>query len=488
MLIRRCAAALCLLLLPLSLHAQRADTLHRDVRTILQRPGAPQRAYWGIEVVDAQTGASIARYNADRLFIPASNLKLVVAATAAHHLPADFRYRTTLHATGPIEDGVLRGDLVIYGRGDPAISGRYADGNIVAVWEALADSLATRGIRRIEGRVVADESYWDTQYVLGDWESYDLLWWYAAPVAALGFNDNSIDFTVAPGTVGRPAAITFKPESRHFVFVNRSVTVAAGRPGTIDFDRVPGTDTIFAYGNIPADAARGTENFAVADPARYAATVFAETLQKKSIAIASVEPRVLRDTAASRVALQNARVIVTHQSPPLPQIIGPILQSSQNWFAEQLLKTVGREVGGEGSWPKGLEVERRFLVDVVRIDSTSFRLRDASGLSAHNLITPRAFTSLLVHIGRTANMREVMNALPVAGAATGSLRARLPELRGRVAAKTGSIGNVDSLSGFVTTDSGRRLAFSIIVNNTGTTSSAMRPVIDDIVRAIARVY
>src|SRR5688572_6497668 len=187
---RQSAAVFCLLFLPLSVHAQRADTLHRDVRAIVQRAGAPQRAYWGIDVVDAQTGASIARYNADRLFIPASNQKLIVAATAAHHLPADFRYRTTLHATGPVENGVLRGDLIVYGRGDPTISGRYAEGNIVAVWEALADSLTTRGIRRIEGRVVADESYWDNEYVLGDWENYDLLWWYAAPVAPLGFNDN----------------------------------------------------------------------------------------------------------------------------------------------------------------------------------------------------------------------------------------------------------------------------------------------------------
>jgi D-alanyl-D-alanine carboxypeptidase/D-alanyl-D-alanine-endopeptidase (penicillin-binding protein 4) len=486
--IRRFATVLGLLLFPLSVHAQRADSLHRDVRAILQRPGAIQRAYWGLEVVDAQTGVSVARYNADKLFIPASNMKLVVAAAAAHYLPAGFRYRTTLHATGPSENGVLRGDLIIHGRGDPTISGRYANDNMLAVWEALADSLKARGISRIDGRVVADESYWDGEYVRGDWENYDLLWWYAAPVAPLGFNDNSIDFSVGPGAVGRPAAITFKPETRHFVFVNRSTTVAAGQPNTIDFNRIAGTDTIFAYGNIPADAARRTEYFAVADPARYAATVFAETLQRAGIAVSSIEPRVLRDSGSSRSAMQNARELITYNGGTLAQVLTPILQSSQNWFAEQLLKTVGREIGGEGSWAKGLELERRFLIDVVRVDSMSFRLRDASGLSAHNLITPRAFTSLLVHIARNANMREVMNALPVAGGATGSLRTRLPELSGRVSAKTGSIGNVDALSGFVTTDAGRRLAFSIIVNNTGTTSSATRPVVDEIVRAIARIY
>ncbi|HUF49782.1 MAG TPA: D-alanyl-D-alanine carboxypeptidase/D-alanyl-D-alanine-endopeptidase [Longimicrobiales bacterium] len=489
MMTRRLAGALlCALLLPHPLHAQRADSLPAGIRAILQRPGAVQRAHWGIDVVDARTGASLARHNADRLFIPASNVKLVVAATAAHHLDPEFRYATTLHATGAIENGALRGDLIVFGRGDPTISGRYASGNMLAVWEALGDSLAARGIRRIDGSVVADESYWDNEYVRGDWENYDLLWWYAAPVAPLGFNDNAIDFSAGAGAVGRPADITFKPESKYFTFVNRSITVAAGQPYTLDFTRVAGTDTIIAYGRIPADATRRTEYFAVADPARYAATVFAETLGRRGIAVSNPTVRVLRDSAASAAALRGARVLVTHRSGPLAQVIGPVLQSSQNWFAEQLLKTLGREAGGEGSWSRGLELERRFLIDVVRIDSTSFRLRDASGLSAGNLFSPRAFTALLLYMTRSPRHELVVNALPVAGAATGSLRTRVPELSGRVSAKTGSIGNVDALSGYVTADSGRRVAFSIMANNTGTTATAMRAVLDDIVRAIAREY
>jgi len=484
--VRRSTSALLLLALtwPASpLHAQRADSIAPAVRAILQRP-ALQRAYLATDAAHARTGESLMHANADRLFIPASNTKLVVAAAAAHYLDPQFRYTTTLLTSAPLEAGVLRGDLVVAGTGDPTISGRYYEGNMLAVWEMLADSLLRAGVRRVEGNIVADESDFDTEYVRGDWESYDLLWWYAAPVGALGFNDNAIDFSVAPGSVGAPASITWKPQTSFFTLSNRSVTVPEGRPSTIDFTRIAGTDTIVAYGQIPAGASRRTEYFAVDDPARYAATVFSETLQRRGIAV-SGRVTVVRDSVTSAAARRGARMLAQHGSVPLPQVIAPILQTSQNWFAEQLLKTIGREVGGEGSWSKGLELERRFLIDVVRIDSTAFRLRDASGLSSGNLLTPRAFTTLLRYMGSTPRLQPALDALPVSGASTGSLRTRLTDLNGRVAAKTGSIGNVDSLSGFLTTNSGRRVVFSIIANNTGMSSSAMRPVLDDIVRAIA---
>jgi D-alanyl-D-alanine carboxypeptidase/D-alanyl-D-alanine-endopeptidase (penicillin-binding protein 4) len=476
--------------------------LPAPITDIIDRPPL-DRAHWGIHVVDASTGAVLIAHNADRLFIPASNTKLVVAAAAAHYLEPGFRYVTTLESSGDIVDGVLRGDLVIRGTGDPTISGRYED-DMLDIWESLADSLRVRGIRRIDGAVIADESHWDSDYVRPDWEVYDLLWWYAAPVGALGFNDNAIDFTIAPGAVGTPAAITWRPETDYVVFVNRTTTVAAGLPSTLDFTRVAGTDTIIAYGSIAADAARHTEYFAVDDPGRYTGTVFREVLERSGIAVGVRGVRVLRgasptglpaagrrsatiDVAAAN-GLRTGTVLVTHRSVPLPQLIAPVLQTSQNWFAEQLLKTIGREAAGAGSWSTGLELERRFLIDVVGIDSATFRLRDASGLSAGNLLTPRTLVQILGHMQRSPRLAPALDALPVSGGSTGSMRRRLEDLRGRVTAKTGSINNVDSLSGFLTADSGRRVIFAIIANNSGRPSSAMRPVLDDIVRAIAAAW
>src|SRR5687768_16508311 len=147
-----------------------------------------QRARWGIEVRDAATGAPLFTRGGDRLLVPASNLKLVVSAAAAHHLDPEFRFRTSLLATGPVRDGVLEGDLVLVGRGDPMLSARYFPSRTAAL-EVLADSLRARGIRRINGGVIADESWFDSEYVRPDWDADDLEWWYAAPVNALGFND-----------------------------------------------------------------------------------------------------------------------------------------------------------------------------------------------------------------------------------------------------------------------------------------------------------
>jgi D-alanyl-D-alanine carboxypeptidase/D-alanyl-D-alanine-endopeptidase (penicillin-binding protein 4) len=466
---------------PVGAVSTRGAELARRIEAVIDRPPF-HRAHWGIAVWDPATRSVLYRRNADKHFIPASNLKLVVASTAAHVLDPDFRYRTRVYAARPLRDGVVEGDLVLHGRGDPTLSGRYFPKPTAAL-EALADSLFTRGVRRVTGGVVADESWFDTAYVHGDWERHDLLWWYAAPVGALGFNDNSIDFRVEPGRrVGEPARITPSPESGFYRFENRTRTVAAGRPRTLDFERVPGTNRIWAYGEIPRDASPRTEYVAVVDPARVAGTVFREALERRGIRVGRPEVRVVSDPALSVAGTMAP--LAEHLSPPLPQVIGPILGSSQNWYSEQLLKTLGKEMKGKGSWKAGLEVEQEFLTRVVGIDSAAFVLRDASGLSAGNLITPDALVRLL-EWARTAPRGElVRTALPVSGT-SGSLRSRLSDLRGRVAAKTGYIGNVDSLSGYVKLADGRELVFSVIANASGLPSSRMKEAIDQVVRAIA---
>jgi D-alanyl-D-alanine carboxypeptidase/D-alanyl-D-alanine-endopeptidase (penicillin-binding protein 4) len=452
------------------------------IDSILARPQL-SRAQWGIEVRDASTGQTLYARNASRRFIPASNLKLIISATAAHHLDPDYRFRTSVYATGPVRDGTLEGDLVLYGRGDPMISARYFPSR-TAVWEMLADSLLARGIRRVTGGVVADESWIDREYVRDDWEAYDRRWWYAAPVGALGMNDNSIDFRIEPGaSAGSPARITGSPASSAWRLVNASRTVARGRPHTFDLERGAEPGVVRAYGNLPLGTGADTESFAVDNPARFTGIVFREVLERKGIAVDRNTVLVVSDPSASTVA--NATPIVEWHSPPLPQAIGPVLMNSQNWFAELLVKTVGREVRGEGSWDAGLAVEREFLTRVVGIDSADFVLRDGSGLSAGNHVTPRALVRLLDYVRRTPRQAVVRRALPLSGAEEGSLRSRLTDLRGRVAAKTGYIGGADSLAGFVTLPDGREIIFCIIANGGGQPSARMKAGIDDVVRAIA---
>jgi D-alanyl-D-alanine carboxypeptidase/D-alanyl-D-alanine-endopeptidase (penicillin-binding protein 4) len=192
--------------------------------------------------------------------------------------------------------------------------------------------------------------------------------------------------------------------------------------------------------------------------------------------------RVVSDPARSPT--RGAAVLAEHQSPPLDRAIGPILMNSQNWFAEQLLKALGRQVAGEGSWAAGLRVEREFLTRVAGIDSADVVLRDASGLSAGNLVTPRALVQLLEYVRRTPRQALVRDALPVSGG-KGSLQARFTDMPGRVRAKTGYIGNVDSLAGYLTRADGSEVTFAIIANASGQPSSRMKAGIDDVVRAVA---
>jgi serine-type D-Ala-D-Ala carboxypeptidase/endopeptidase (penicillin-binding protein 4) len=437
---------------------------------------------WGVEVRDVETGHVLYRRNADLPMAPASNLKLVIAAAAAHHLPGDWRFRTSLLADGEVRDGTLHGDLVLYGRGDPNFSARYFDTR-TAVLEGLADSLRARGIHRIAGAVIADESAWDVDYVHADWNEESRRWWYGAPVGALGFNDNSIDLRVEPGpAVGRPARITPMPSSGFYTLENRTTTVAAGQAHTATFNRIAGTNRIVATGQVPRGAGVVVRSFAVVDPAGYTGTVFREALERAGIAVADPRVRVVSTRGAS--ASERAHTLVEYRSPELPQVIDPILRNSQNWYAEQLAKALGRELRGEGSWDAGLGVAGDFLAEVVGIPRRDFVLRDASGLSARNRITPAALTRLLAYIHHAPEQAMVRESLPEGGR-TGSLRNRMAELGPRVRAKTGYIREVNGLSGFVTTESGREVAFAVLANGGGQPPARVRAAIDEVVRAIA---
>lgn len=430
-------------------------------------PGPLAHAHWGVAVWDMDENRWVARHAADRYFEPASNLKLIVTATGLERLGPGYTWRTSVYGTAPVgPDGTLHGDLDLYGRGDPNLSGRFED-SVTAIFERMADSLAAHGLRRVTGDLLADESLWDADYVRGDWAGYDLLWWYAAPVGALGFNDNSIDVHIRPGAaVGDPPLIEARPASSFYTIENRATTVPPGSERTFDLTREPGTNHVIAYGELPLDADPWIEYFAVVDPAGWAATVFREVLEARGIEVAG-RVRTVSDPSASPVSAGDTVLLADHVSPPLVRVVGSILGRSQNWHAEQLLKTIGEEVSGEGSWRAGLAVERRTLAGL-GVDTTAFLLRDASGLSSVNLVTPAALVDLLVTMRARPAGEAWYDALPVA-AERGSLRRRFQGTvgAGRVHAKTGYIENVYSLSGFLTTLTGRHLAFSVIVNQTG---------------------
>jgi D-alanyl-D-alanine carboxypeptidase/D-alanyl-D-alanine-endopeptidase (penicillin-binding protein 4) len=468
----------------------------RRIESFLDTPPY-NRQLWGVALVD-QKGKLLYSRNADRLFVPASNTKLVVTAVASALLPPDWTVRTSVYPAGPQDGGVVRGDLVLYGRGDPTMTTRcYAvdttaegvcDRDPFEKLRLLAGQLHDRGIRVIEGDLVGDGSWFDAQLVHPAWEGYDLNWWYAAPVSGLGFNDNSVDITWRPG-IGEdaPAELTLTPDLGDVTLENRTRTVTMGGPSDIG-DRIyrdPGTLHLWAEGTVALDAAGGTEYFAMPDPALFAARAFRQVLREAGISVLGTTRSTVDSTkyAPARVAPPLAEVA----SRPLSDWIFPILNSSQNWYADMLVKQLGRQFGKGGSWSEGIEVERRFLIDSMGIDSTLFALDDGSGLSAANLVSPLAFARLLQFIRQHPRNAAFLAGLPHAGQ-IGTLQKRFigTPLEGRVVAKTGSITRVNSLSGYIELPSGRTVTFSIQTNNHAQGYRQMLMQIDSVVVAMAK--
>ncbi len=441
------------------------------------------RVLWGVAIADPR-GRVVFERNGERLFVPASTAKLVVTAVASALLPPDFRYRTSVYATGPVAHGVVAGDLVLYGRGDPTLSARYYPSRF-SVFDELADSLRSRGVTRVTGDVVGDASYFDSVATHRSWQGYDLNWWYAAPVTALAFNDNCVDFLVEPGAIGQPPAISLEPDVGMVRFTNRARTVPPDADMTLDFFRHAGTNEVWAEGDLPADASPDTESFAIRDAPRYAAAAFARSLQRRGIRVDGTARATFDSTVFAGARAQAP--LAEHASPPLADIVEPILEQSQNWYAEMLLKTLGRVLGGEGSWPAGLQVERRFLIDSLEVDSTLFSLADGSGLSTWNLIAPRAMVQLLLAMREHPGAAPFLDALPVAGQ-TGTLSARFRDTRqeGWVHAKTGSIYRANALAGYYELPSGRAWTFAIYLNNHAVPTRQVLARIDAIVAELVR--
>ncbi|HSC59383.1 MAG TPA: D-alanyl-D-alanine carboxypeptidase/D-alanyl-D-alanine-endopeptidase [Gemmatimonadales bacterium] len=434
------------------------------------------RSLWGIAVIDDK-GKLRYGVNQDRLFIPASNTKLLVTSVASALLPPDWTVKTSVYAAGPVTDGVVEGDLVLYGRGDPTL-GRSkrcysVDTTLAGVCDTdpyfelrqLVGGLRARGVTAVAGDLVGDGSYFETETVNPWWEGYDLNWWYAAPVTGLAFNDNSVDIRWGPDTLrGGPALLSISPLVGDLTLENRTRTRADSSPTTIDFFRTPGTLALWAEGDVNRASHGGLESFAMPDPNLFTARAFRQVLADSGISVLGTT-RSTTDSLEYQAA-RNTPALAEAAGRPLKDWIFPILNTSQNWYAEMLLKQLGKVFGKAGSWKEGLAVERRFLVDSMHVDSTQFATEDGSGLAASDLVSPLAFTQILRYTRSHRGWATFEPGLPLAGA-PGSLKDRFQgtPLAGRVRAKTGSIGRVNTLSGFIEFPDGKVWTVSVLANH-----------------------
>jgi D-alanyl-D-alanine carboxypeptidase/D-alanyl-D-alanine-endopeptidase (penicillin-binding protein 4) len=433
--------------------------LRRSIEKIVERRAFAQ-AFWGVEVRSLKSGRVLYARNAEKLFRPASTLKLLTTAAVLDAFSPDARLQTTLQTAGRLDaHGRILGDVFLVGGGDPNLSGRFHEGRATAVLEAMADALGALGVRRIEGRLVGHEGRFRGDRRGDDWSWGDLVWWYGAEVSALSFNDNCADLSVAPGErAGDPLLVEAQPRSRYYSVVSTAVTAAAGVAGDLSLARDAGSNVIRLGGALALGEPPRTLNVALEDPALYATTALAEVLEARGIVVAS-------GPATSREALPpGQRVLVAHESEPMSELVRTVNKRSQNLHAEMLLRLLGERVGGEGSHEAGVEALRAFLR---RLGLEAEALHDASGLSRSDLLSPHALVSLLVAMDRHPQARAFRDSLPVAGV-DGSLRNRMKGSRaqGRVAAKTGTLRYANALAGYATGARGDDgVAFAAIVNH-----------------------
>ncbi|HEX6135565.1 MAG TPA: D-alanyl-D-alanine carboxypeptidase/D-alanyl-D-alanine-endopeptidase, partial [Longimicrobiales bacterium] len=437
------------------------------------------RTSWGILVMDGDTRRVLYSLNAEKHYIPASNTKLVVGVVALGRFGPEYRYRTPVLLAGRTADSAVA--VIVAGRGDPTWSARFHD-SVAVPLDSMAALIAASGVRSI-GAVVLDVSRFRDDLVNGTWEAGDLPGIYAPPVDAVAAAEGTFALELRGGAAAGDTAYASVIGPLTQPFRAALVTDTAGARPSLSVDYTARRDTIYLTGSVGAGAV-DTVARAVTQPARSVGGALVQLLRTRGVDVDSIV--VLRDSAEAAMLRAGADTIAEWVSPPMREIVSAILRPSQNWMAEQVLKSLGAELGEEGSWRGGIGVEREYLYAVAGIDSGAVNLRDASGMSAQNLLSPAATVALLLHARAQPWSDTFRDALAAAGLEGTTLSGRLRPLEGRVFGKTGTISNVNSLSGYLVGRDGRDIVFSIMSNGSGLPSGMVREAIDAVVLAIAR--
>ena len=498
-----CAALACLWFTapPLNSTETSPFTLAEAVDEVLESRTA-RRSFWGIHIVDLASQQVLYERNSRKLFVPASNQKLLSTALALSRLGPDHRYTTALVSEAELDDeGVLRGDLVLLGGGDPNLSARILPYNprqsfqrdLLLPLSELADQAVQSGLRRIEGDIIGDDARYVRQPHASGWTVDDPKWGYGAPISALSFNDNVVTMRVLPGRAsGRRARVAFEPDVPYFNFSNRTRTMPTRTVARkLDLDRQPGSNNLMLWGQISIRSRGRSIQVAVDNPALFAATALRERLEALGVEISGEtrarhrRPHEVPDLkGGTRRESEPPTGLAMIQSMPLAANLPIINKVSQNLHAEMLLREVGYVRRGVGSFEAGLEEMKSFLLEA-GIKKWQFRLRDASGLSRQNLISPEATVRLLAHMANSEHGDLYRSTLAVAGE-DGTLDWRFSRgpVRGKILAKTGTLSGVSALSGYARTQDERDLAFAIYVNNSSAPNSYVRRLIDRVAEAI----
>lgn len=451
-----------------------ANRFSARVDVALSNPAAG-KGEWGLLIADAATGETLYARNDDKYFVPASNMKLFTTALALSKLGVDYKFQTTLETRGTISgDGTLSSDLFLVGRGDPNLSNRKFpfnlkeefDGPPEKVLAELADKLVAKGVKQIKGDVVGDDSYFPREPYPDGWEIGDMVWEYGAAISAVVIDDNTATLTLTPGLLaGDSVKAEIAPATPDFYVENDVVTSASEVKSDLTLTREPGAQLVVVRGTLPANSAPRKLILAVHEPALHAASVLQKLLTDRGVKITG-NPRAVHVPEVPADTTPRA-ILAEHISIPLGDSVKLVNKISQNLHTEMLLRTAARQ---SGLWAKPEDL-MKFPVDfyaAAGIAPDDVIQTDGSGLSRHDLVTPRAIVALLKYAQTQPWFPPYFASLPVAGV-DGTLedRMRTTIAAGRIHAKTGSVEHVRTRSGFAETPNGRTLIFSFLSNNQG---------------------
>lgn len=448
---------------------------------------------WGLLVVDAATGETLYEKNADRYFTPASNMKLLTTALALDKLGPDYRFRTTVETHGVIAQGVLTGDLILVGRGDPNLSNRKFpfdvkeefDGPPEKILMELADQVVACGVKEISGDIVGDDSYFPRDRYPHGWEIDDMVWEYGAAISAIVLDDNTVTLTLTPGEkAGDRVVEVVEPATSDFAVRNEVATSNKAEKADLTLVREPGSIMVVLSGTLPANSAPRKLLLAIQEPAQHAASSLAQLLAERGVKFwgtlrANHEPDPVEAARA---------VLAEHVSLPLGDTLKLVNKISQNLHTEILLRAAARQ---QGRWAKSddlLKFPEEFYAKA-GIAPRDVVQEDGSGMSRHDLVTPRALTALLLYAQKQSWFPVYFGSLPVSGI-DGTLSDRMKKagMMGRIHAKTGSVAHVQTLSGYADTPGGRRLIFSFLSNNESVQDHEVHDALDGLCMAMVEEF